>query len=661
MVRNIYYITFLIKYVYSSRYDIYRKPRAYIDGEEDYWYENTQGYQSLQEPKEISLSILFRSPTRETHTTSHLRNESFDDQYMYANRHEYRPQQLFFPPYGEHTYKTSRTHFRFEETFEYEESSRRKQRNRYLPYYREEKKHRNPGSDFEEMRFRASRDNSFDYKLKEELNERYESYNPRNLDERYHTERSDIYIENGLHNTEQKSKFCNPIYENSNIKDEDYVESYNCTEFRDKNGLKIEKQDFCSTMELYLSKIKTSSKIIDTHGKNYAILENLVTEYIGFSDIQFFIEGDFSIDGYVLKADNALFFELIDHIAANENGFWSQIDSDAMIKYLAEKLKESVERYDFCKPCSPLLSYAKNIVNLKYFIKSIIKEDINLVKNSCLWILLLKTAESLCNVQPNKIVCDKNIIGEVLSKEHKDFDMYNGDKNAFLVLKRLYMVYDKIARKIFRMTKIPENYIYMLDFIFINVIYRNKDIHISQGGYIYLSRVISDCIFQMNPKIIIFFISQLKNLGISKLKKFDSVYLINNLLITLYKNPHKVDSKIRLNFRLMYENMIDSYIELFENEFCGLIILRDKESLVKNELKHIDLIVQKHKNKKIFLERLDLKDLIDVAQDICVMLNHFIKVGLNNEFYSQKYIQKSTKDCNKRLKAIFKILEIYPD
>ncbi|TBU08734.1 hypothetical protein CWI39_0146p0020 [Hamiltosporidium magnivora] len=581
MVRNIYYITFLIKYVYSSRYDIYRKPRAYIDGEEDYWYENTQGYQSLQEPKQISLSILFRSPTRETHTTSHLRNESFDDQYMYANRHEYRPQQLFFPLYGEHTYKTSRTHFRFEEPFEYEESSRRKQRNRYLPYYREEKKHRNPGSDFEEM--------------------------------------------------QQKSKFCNPIYENSNIKDEDYVESYNCTEFRDKNGLKIEKHDSCSTMELYLSKIKKFSKIIDTHGKNYAVLENLVTEYIGFSDIQFFIEGDFSIDGYVLKADNALFFELIDHIAANENGFWSQIDSDAMIKYLAEKLKESVERYDFCKPCSPLLSYAKNIVNLKYFIKSIIKEDINLVKNSCLWIILLKTAESLCNVQPNKIVCDKNIIGEVLSKEHKDFDMYNGDKNAFLVLKRLYMVFDKIARKIFRMTKIPENYIYMLDFIFINVIYRNKDIHISQGVYIYLSR------------------------------KFDSVYLINNLLITLYKNPHKVDSKIRLNFRLMYENMIDSYIELFENEFCGLIILRDTESLVKNELKHIDLIVQKHKNKKIFLERLDLKDLIDVAQDICVMLNHFIKVGLNNEFYSQKYIQKSTKDCNKRLKAIFKILEIYPD
>ncbi|TBU10358.1 hypothetical protein CWI38_1824p0010 [Hamiltosporidium tvaerminnensis] len=193
--------------------------------------------------------------------------------------------------------------------------------------------------------------------------------------------------------------------------------------------------DSCPVKESQYLDMKYFSEIIDTRGKNYAIFEKPATEVIELSDIELLIEGDFSIERYFLNTDYLPFYNLIDRISAIEKKFWSQIRENLIMEYLARKIIESVMKYDFCKQNSPLLSYFPSIVHIKYFIRNIIFKDINFVEDSCLWILLLRAIESLCNLQPNEVINNIKDKGIEAVDIYKDFDVYYVDKDAFLGLK----------------------------------------------------------------------------------------------------------------------------------------------------------------------------------------------------------------------------------
>ncbi|TBU03154.1 hypothetical protein CWI39_1020p0010 [Hamiltosporidium magnivora] len=201
---------------------------------------------------------------------------------------------------------------------------------------------------------------------------------------------------------------------------------------------KVNTSDSCPVKESQYLYMKYSSEIIDTRSKNYAIFEKPATEVIELSDIELLIEGDFSIERYFLNTDYLPFYNLIDRISAIEKKFWSQIRENLIMEYLARKIIESVMKYDFCKQNSPLLSYFPSIVHIKYFIRNIIFKDINLVEDSCLWILLLRAIESLCNLQPNEVINNIKDKGIEAVDIYKDFDVYYVDKDAFLGLKPLY-------------------------------------------------------------------------------------------------------------------------------------------------------------------------------------------------------------------------------
>ncbi|TBU01425.1 hypothetical protein CWI37_0712p0010 [Hamiltosporidium tvaerminnensis] len=187
---------------------------------------------------------------------------------------------------------------------------------------------------------------------------------------------------------------------------------------------KVNTSDSCPVKESQYLYMKYSSEIIDTRGKNYAIFEKPATEVIELSDIELLIEGDFSIERYFLNTDYLPFYNLIDRISAIEKKFWSQIRENLIMEYLARKIIESVMKYDFCKQNSPLLSYFPSIVHIKYFIRNIIFKDINLVEDSCLWILLLRAIESLCNLQPNEVINNIKDKGIEAVDIYKDFDVY---------------------------------------------------------------------------------------------------------------------------------------------------------------------------------------------------------------------------------------------
>ncbi|TBU09767.1 hypothetical protein CWI36_0001p0040 [Hamiltosporidium magnivora] len=657
MLRNTYYLFFLLYFVFSSRYhdDMNSHFFKRINENNDYRPMIEYNSEVLNSQNVISLKHPVKSESRDPDIFSYQEASSLSIGSIHETT-RMLPSENRFSIHDEESYLISRNCLSAMKPISDRDEMIKETNNRYFPYNRKEIERKNRDYYSHNTHFSSVRKYTLDGYADSRRTEGHvcDLYSrPRRYDRdmRYKSHKNNKSV-NKLHIMEDVSS----RYTRFPKRYLDFESPFAFMKSPKAYIPQLELKNHRNT-EVNHPRLRSFSRMIDTRGKNYAMLVRLQTEFIGFSDITFFVENDFSIDGYFLENEYHSFFDLIDHIFIMEKTFWSQFDSLTMLKYLSEKMHESLLKYDFCNINSPLLSYFPCLINVKYFLKNIIFEDINLVKSSCLWILLLKAANALCNVQPNRVPNDRINVGEVTVEKYKDFDVYNGDKASFCVLKRLYVVFYRIARKIFRLSNISREYISMLDYMFNNAMYRNKDIHISRGCHLNFSRVVADCMFRIDPKMISLFILGLEAQKIANIRDHDSLLDINCFLLRIFEGSCHLDIDVFSNFRLFYQNLIESYIDFFEIELLSLYVFRGN-SIVKNQLNHIDLIVQILKSKAILLSRYRIETLMEISEALCVIFNHFIKVGLNYELYTKRYIEYSVNYCKGKIEALLRIIKI---
>ncbi|TBU20383.1 hypothetical protein CWI38_0079p0040 [Hamiltosporidium tvaerminnensis] len=641
----------LLNFAFLSQYKI-QKRKNYDEGDNDFLVENRNTTEPLHNQRIYFSKNISRIEHNDFHIVSYPRNITSRGGSIEEIGQEGQKDKLFCYSHNSDPFCRHRKHMRDNEPFEYEQRIKKSQRSRDFPYKKSSVGDKNTDSVFENKCFCESRRESLNFDTEERHNKRHDKNFDSNREKCYHYCR---------YESDSNAVSTGAYLQSDNSLSDSKAACFEKTQLEPSNSFRSAKKNRssynsinrCPNNKSFNPDVNSFDEMIYTCGRIYDIFQCLDREYIEFSVIEDFIQGDFSINGYFLYTDYRPFYNLIDQIFAIEERFWSKFYAKKRIEYLAHEMNILLMNYNLCKSNSPLLSYFPGIVNIKYFIRNIILDDMDFVRNSCLWILLIKAAESLCNVQPDSILLNIRKKDTVIFNKYKNFNVYNGDNDAFRVLKTLFVIFYGIAKKIYRCAKISRKYFSMLEFVFNNAMYKSIDLHITFGCHVNFSRVIADSIFRMNPEMIISLISELKRQGISNITDSKSGNRINRLFKRLYVNSSVLKFNNQLDIECIYVNIIESYIDFFKTELLYLNNFRDEDSsYVRKDLLCIEDIVHQYKINNLLIRKLDLKILMEISEALCVIFNHFIKVGLNNMLYPDKYIAKSFFYCNKNIKKI---------
>ncbi|TBU07694.1 hypothetical protein CWI39_0283p0010 [Hamiltosporidium magnivora] len=449
-----------------------------------------------------------------------------------------------------------------------------------------------------------------------------------------------------------KSEVVDPLYINSDSDTKSFLESSSTIDISKMSKSKLEIAKESLEHKLDLLKKKYQEKIINTKGKSYAVLNESRKELFS-SDIQTFISGDFYIDANYIQKDPIPFFDLIDSVAGKEETFWHKSGNPDILRNMSENILECVEKFNLCNDDSPIFTYYPGLIHIKHFIKNIILNDINLVKNSCLWIFLLKFVQSLSmfplkNKHLNPISSGKNCC-----LKYSEYDAYNGDNYIFTLIRSQYELFDTMARHIFKKTEIFPESTQMLDFINKSLHFNNKDIHISLGKHIGYIRVITDCMLRLSPNTISIFILQIEK---QKLINLKGVKFRSELSIFFWNISHEaniLNDESILDFQIIYKRIILAYIDFFKHEALQVEFEKSKNARYSE---HINFtlfnLFKPYCIEKLLINELNFKFWMQTAEALCVLFNFFLKCELNPQAYTDSYGIQAFVECNKRLKFI---------
>ncbi|TBT98997.1 hypothetical protein CWI36_2141p0010, partial [Hamiltosporidium magnivora] len=272
----------------------------------------------------------------------------------------------------------------------------------------------------------------------------------------------------------------------------DYIENSkesSCKKIPRMSELQLETTNESFEFKYILKKREYFKRNINTKGKSYAVAS--------LNDLRPFLE-------------------ILDSVAEKEERFWNRPENTRMMNNLKDKMLACISKINFCNEDSSILTFYTGLIHIKHFIRNLICHDINLVKNSCLWILLLKFVHSLSIIPIKNIYMNSKSFVGTRSSKYIDFEAYDGNTYVFYLIKKQYEIFDAIARHVFLKTKIFPESIFMLDYIKNSLWFCNKDIHVALGKYIGLCRVITDCILRLDPRVICMYI-----LRISEQKSID--------------------------------------------------------------------------------------------------------------------------------------------
>ncbi|TBU20843.1 hypothetical protein CWI38_0017p0040 [Hamiltosporidium tvaerminnensis] len=449
-----------------------------------------------------------------------------------------------------------------------------------------------------------------------------------------------------------KSEVVDPLYIDSDSDTKSFLESSSTIDISKIAKLKLEIATESLEHKLDLLKKQYQEKIINTKGKSYAVLNESRKELFS-SDIQTFISGDFYIDANYLQKDPTPFFDLIDSVAGKEENFWHKSGNPGILRNTGENMLECVEKINLCNDDSPIFTYYPGLIHIKHFIKNIILNDINLVKNSCLWIFLLKFVQSLSmfplkNKNLNPISSGKNCC-----LQYNEYDAYNGDKYIFTLIRSQYELFDTMARHIFKKTEIFPGSTHMLDFINKSLYFNNKDIHISLGKHIGYIRVITDCILRMSPNTISIFILQMEKQKLINLNGGEFRSEISTFFWNISHEANILNDESIVDFQIIYKRIVLAYIDFFKHEALQVEFSKSKNARYSE---HINFtlfnLFKPYCIEKLLINELNFKFWMQTAEALCVLFNFFLKCELNPQAYTDSYGIQAFVECNKRLKFI---------
>ncbi|TBU07163.1 hypothetical protein CWI36_0316p0010, partial [Hamiltosporidium magnivora] len=223
-----------------------------------------------------------------------------------------------------------------------------------------------------------------------------------------------------------------------------------------------------------------------------------------------------------------------------------------------------------------------------------------------------------------------------------DFEAYDGNTYVFYLIKKQYEIFDAIARHVFLKTKIFPESIFMLDYIKNSLWFCNKDIHVALGKYIGLCRVITDCILRLDPRVICMYI-----LRISEQKSIDwnSINFrpsISAFLINLFSGSiNNGDNNPIRDFKIIYKALILALQQEFQSgKNASFLKILDFE--IRKFLKKLEI-------KRLLFGCTAVKHLENICEAFCVLFNYYIKIGLNNQAYSERYMKRSLVICEKKI------------
>ncbi|TBU01470.1 hypothetical protein CWI37_0702p0010, partial [Hamiltosporidium tvaerminnensis] len=390
----------------------------------------------------------------------------------------------------------------------------------------------------------------------------------------------------------------------------------------------------------------------NTKGKSYAVLNESRKELFS-SDIQTFISGDFYIDANYLQTDPTPFFDLIDSVAEKEETFWHKSGNPGILRNIGENMLECVEKINLYNDNSPIFTYYPGLIHIKHFIKNIILNDINLVKNSCLWIFLLKFVQSLSmfplkNKHLNQISSGKNCC-----PKYSEYDAYNGDNYIFTLIRSQYELFDTMARHIFKKTEIFPESTQMLDFINKSLYFSNKDIHISLGKPIGYIRVIRDCMLRMSPNTISIFILQMEKQKLINLNGGEFRSKISKFFWNITHEANILNDESIVDFQIIYKRIVLAYIDFFKHEALQIKFSKSKNfCYLENINSTFYNLFEPYYIEKLLINQLNFKSWSQTAEALCVLFNFFIKCGWNSQAYTESYEIQAFSECNKRLEYI---------
>ncbi|TBU06009.1 hypothetical protein CWI36_0533p0020 [Hamiltosporidium magnivora] len=449
-----------------------------------------------------------------------------------------------------------------------------------------------------------------------------------------------------------KSEIVDPLYIDSDSDTKSFLESSSTIDISKMSKSKLEIAKESLEHKLDLLKKKYQEKIINTKGKSYAVLNESRKELFS-SDIQTFISGDFYINAKYIQKDPIPFFDLIDSVAGKEETFWHKSGNSDILRNIGENMLECVEKINLCNDDSPIFTYYPGLIHIKHFIKNIILNDINLVKNSCLWIFLLKFVQSLSmfplkNKHLNPISSGKNCC-----LKYSEYDAYNGDNYIFTLIRSQYELFDTMARHIFKKTEIFPESTQMLDFINKSLHFSNKDIHISLGKPIGYIRVIRDCMLRMSPNTISIFILQMEKQKLINLNGGEFRSKISKFFWNITHEANILNDESIVDFQIIYKRIVLAYIDFFKHEALQIKFSKSKNfCYLENINSTFYNLFEPYYIEKLLINQLNFKSWSQTAEALCVLFNFFIKCGWNSQAYTESYEIQAFSECNKRLEYI---------
>ncbi|KAK1347865.1 hypothetical protein LUQ84_3449 [Hamiltosporidium tvaerminnensis] len=394
------------------------------------------------------------------------------------------------------------------------------------------------------------------------------------------------------------------------------------------------------------------TKAINTKNKSHVMFIDSSELEVGRRDIITFIKADFDINAIYVLEDTKFFLELIKYVDQNEKLFWknSGFSELSEIKNLKDKLLDRIGKFNFCKHDSPFLAYFPGLIHMKLFVENLIIEDINLVKNACLWILLLKYVESLTFVS----IKDPNASGKChktyFNSKYKGYKIYAGNEYILCKMKELYETFDAIVRHVFLKAKISTKFSVMFDFIRINLQLSHTDIYVSDRKRIVFSKVLTDCILRTKPEVISSFILQLKNQKCSNLNLEFFFNSTNKFLKAIFSKSIELNDVDIKDIKAFYVEVALAYIDFFKKEAACLDFSNEKyPKCIQKMVKIVKEVFETDQVQKQIKKLTDLTALMSVTEDLCFLSNYIIKSGLNNQAYSEIYQSHTFKACKFRL------------
>ncbi|TBU20838.1 hypothetical protein CWI38_0018p0100 [Hamiltosporidium tvaerminnensis] len=390
----------------------------------------------------------------------------------------------------------------------------------------------------------------------------------------------------------------------------DFMEDINSSPFKKRTRMsKSQPESTKKTLKLKLGPPPTGyfKEMINTKRRSYAVFSDS-KEDLCYTDIQTFISGDFYIDANRIHKDPTPFINLIDSVAEKEKNFWDKFEKYDILCHLSGNMVAYIEKVNLCDDDSPLFVYYSGLIHFKHFLRNIIAHNINLVKNSCLWTLLLKYVQFL-SIIPIKNE-HRNTSVKTCYSQYEDYDMYGGNRNIF------------------------------------------------HDMYIGFSRVISDCILRIYPDEIIIFLRQIQKQSFFDLNCKEYFRALSSFLRNMCSSSTCNDYKDICEFKIFYKKIILAYIDFLKYDAPQSESFYDEDGALRKSVSDVKIYFESSDIEKIASNCVDLTRMMKFSEALCVIFNHYIKVGLNDQAYSDVCINMSALLCKKRMENIYTNSEI---